>query len=676
MDTGMSDIDLARLAVNTIKMLAVDGVEKAKSGHPGLPMGAADYAFVLWSRYLKHDPADPMWPDRDRFVLSAGHGSMLLYSLLYLSGYNVTLDDLASFRQWGSRTPGHPEKWCLPGVEVTTGPLGQGFGNAVGMALGAKMLAERVNTPEYPIIDHFIYALCSDGDLMEGVASEAASLAGHLALGNIIFFYDDNHITIDGPTGITFTEDVGKRFEAYGWHVQRIDGHDHAAIASAIEAAQRETTRPSLIAARTHIAQGSPGKHDTPGAHGSPLGKDETVATKRAMGWPQEPPFFVPQQVRDLFAARKADLARQHERWAGLRESFRAREPRRAQVLSDHLGRSVPHDIAARLLEAAPRETGATRTHGGRILQNVAALVPSVVGGAADLVESTKTVEKGSPAVTPNSFIGRNIAWGVREHGMAAVANGLAYYGAFIPYGSTFLVFSDYMRPAIRLAALAELQVIHVFTHDSILLGEDGPTHQPIEQIASLRVIPNVHVVRPADAAETALAWAHALQRRHGPTLLMLTRQDVPPLDHGASPEPFGPEVFFRGGYILAEASSLPPKVVIVATGSEVAPSVEARAILESHGIPARVVSMPCVELFETQAPEYRARLLAADDPAVRVVVVEAGVPHGWARVAGRSALVIGMERFGASAPSRALAENFGFTGTKIAERIRGFLTG
>jgi transketolase len=396
------------------------------------------------------------------------------------------------------------------------------------------------------------------------------------------------------------------------------------------------------------------------------------MATKRALGWPEEPPFFVPQEVRDLFSARKADLAGQHERWAGMLERFRALEPERAQVLADHLSRSVPHDIAARLLEAAPRETGATRAHGGKILQKVAELVPSVVGGAADLVESTKTVVKGSPAVAPGSFIGRNIAWGVREHGMGAVANGLAYHGAFIPYGSTFLVFSDYMRPAIRLAALAELQVIHVFTHDSILLGEDGPTHQPIEQIASLRAIPNVHVVRPADGPETALAWAPALRRRHGPTRLILARQDAPQLDHGSSPEPFGPEVFFRGAYILAEASSLPPKVVIVATGSEVAPSVEARAIVESRGIPARVVSMPCVELFEMQAPEYRARLVYADDPAVRVAVVEAGVPHGWARVAGRSALVIGMDRFGASAPSRALAEKFGFTGAKIAEKITG----
>ncbi|HEY3174479.1 MAG TPA: transketolase [Candidatus Polarisedimenticolia bacterium] len=671
METKMAGIDLARLAVNTIKMLSVDAVEKARSGHPGLPMGAADYAYVLWSRYLKHDPADPLWPNRDRFVLSAGHGCMLLYSLLHLSGYEVTLEDLMSFRQWGSRTPGHPERWCLPGVEVTTGPLGQGFGNAVGMALGARMLAARVNTPELPIIDHFVYAICSDGDLMEGVASEAASIAGHLALGNIVFIYDDNHISIDGPTEITFTEDVGMRFEAYGWHVQRIDGHDHAAIASAIEAAQRETGRPSLIVARTHIAQGSPGKHDTPGAHGSPLGKDETSATKRALGWPEEPLFLVPKEVKDLFAARAAELRLERERWFARLERFRAREPERARVLSDHLTRAVPDDIAARLLEGAPREAGATRSHGGKIFQKVAELVPSVVGGAADLVESTKTVVKGSPPVGPGALTGRNIAWGVREHGMGAVVNGLAYYGAFIPYGSTFLIFSDYMRPAIRLAALSELQVIHVFTHDSVFLGEDGPTHQPIEHLASLRAMPNLHVVRPADGLETALAWAHALKRRHGPTLIVLTRQDLPALDHGASPEPFGPDVFFRGGYILMEASVEPPRVVIVATGSEVAPSLEARAILEAEGVPARVVSMPCVEMFEMQAPEYRAHVVPADEPAVRVAVVEAAVPQGWAEIAGRSAVVIGMDRFGASAPYKALAENFGFTGAKIAARIR-----
>jgi len=675
MDTNSIDPALARLAVNTIKMLSVDAVEKAKSGHPGLPMGAADYAFVLWSRHLRFDPADPSWPNRDRFVLSAGHGCMLLYSLLHLAGYEVTLDDLKAFRQWESRTPGHPERGCLPGVEVTTGPLGQGVGNAVGLALGARMLAERVNMTGYPIVDHRVYAICSDGDMMEGVASEAASIAGHLALGNLICIYDDNHISIDGPTEITFTENVGLRFEAYGWHVQRIDGHDHMAIASALVAARNETARPSLIVARTHIANGAPNKHDTAGAHGSPLGPEETLATKRALGWPEQETFHVPPQVRALFAARAAELKAEHGRWLEMVSAFRREQPARARILDEYLNRSVPDDVAKQLLEAAPREAGATRSHGGKILQKAGELVPSLVGGAADLVESTKTVVKSSGPVTARGFGGRNIAWGVREHGMGAVVNGLACYGAFIPYGSTFLQFSDYMRPAIRLAALSDLQVIHVFTHDSVFLGEDGPTHQPIEHVASLRLIPNTHVVRPADGPETALAWAHALKRRHGPTLLMLTRQDLPALDHAASPEPFTPEVFFKGGYILHEATGGTPRVVMVATGSEVGPSVEARALLEKDGIPTRVVSMPCVELFEQQPAAYRDHVIPAGRPAVRVVVVEAGAPQGWPHVAGGGALLIGLTRFGASAPYKTIAEHLGFTGAAIAARIKSALS-
>ncbi|HZI93834.1 MAG TPA: transketolase [Patescibacteria group bacterium] len=668
--------DLSRLAVNTIKMLSVDGVEKANSGHPGLPMGAADYAFVLWSRYLRFNPADPSWPNRDRFVLSAGHGSMLLYSLLHLAGYAVSLEDLRSFRQWGSRTPGHPERGCLPGVEVTTGPLGQGVGNAVGMALGGRMLAARVNTADLPLIDHRVYAICSDGDLMEGISSESASIAGHLGLGNLIVIYDDNHISIDGRTEITFTEDVGRRFEAYGWHIQRIDGHDHAAAASAIETAQAETSRPSIILARTHIANGAPTKHDTPGAHGAPLGRDEVIATKKALGWPLEPDFIVPEEVRGLFARRVAEMRPDYDRWQKLLTSLRAKDPARAGVLDAHLQRTVPADIDLALLAAAPAEKGSTRNHGGKLMQKAAELVPSLVGGAADLVESTKTVVKSSSLVSREDYGGRNIAFGIREHAMGAVVNGLAYDGTFIPYGSTFLIFSDYMRPAIRLAALSELQVIHVFTHDSVLLGEDGPTHQPIEHLASLRAMPNLHLVRPADGPETALAWAHALKRRHGPTLLVLTRQDCPALDHTASPEPFTPEVFQRGGYVLREASSGKPRVVIVATGSEVGPSMEARDLLEKDGVATRVVSMPCVELFEEQPPAYKDRVVPADDPAIRVVVVEAGSTHGWARVAGRCALTIGLDRFGASAPAKAIAEQLGFTGSKIAATVQRSMAG
>ena len=674
MDDAAAGAGLSRLAVNTIKMLSVDAVEKARSGHPGLPMGAADYAFVLWTRFLRFNPRDPDWPNRDRFILSAGHGCMLLYSLLHLSGYDVTLDDLKAFRQWGSRTPGHPERGCLPGVEVTTGPLGQGFGNAVGMALGGRMLAERVNTPRYPIIEHRVYAICSDGDLMEGVASETASLAGHLGLGGIIFFYDDNHISIDGPTEITFTEDVRRRFEAYGWHVQSIDGHDHAAAAAAIEAAQAEAARPSLIIARTHIAHGAPNKQDTAAAHGAPLGPEETRATKRALGWPEEPPFHVPAEVRELFAEHVAGKVKGYERWRTMLEAFRREEPQRARALDQHLGREVPEGIEATLLGAAPRDAGATRSHGGKILKAISPMVPSMVGGAADLVESTKTIVADSPSIAPDAFAGRNIHFGVREHGMGAIVNGLACYGAFIPFGSTFLVFADYMRPSLRLAALSELQVIHVFTHDSVFLGEDGPTHQPIEHLWSLRAIPNTHVVRPADGPETALAWAHALNRRHGPTLLILTRQDLPALDHASSPEPFGPEVFFRGAYVLKEASPPPARLVLVATGSEVAPAVEAAALLERQGVPSRVVSMPCVELFASQPPDVRARIVPAADPAVKVAVVEAGAPHGWARVAGGAALVVGLERFGASAPWKAIAENLGFTGPKIAEKVLSWM--
>ena len=667
---------MSRLAVNTIKMLSVDAVEKARSGHPGLPMGAADYAFVLWSRYLRFNPADPDWPNRDRFVLSAGHGCMLLYSLLHLSGFDVTLDDLKSFRQWGSRTPGHPEKGCLPGVEVTTGPLGQGFGNAVGMALATRMLATRVNTPGSDLISHHVYCICSDGDLMEGVASEAASVAGHLGLGNIVFIYDDNHISIDGPTEITFTEDVGRRFEAYGWHVQHIDGHDHEEAARAIEAGRAETQRPSLIVARTHIANGAPNKHDTAGAHGAPLGREEVIATKQALGWPLEPDFLVPPEVKELFAARVAVVRQEYDAWQDQMASIRSSDPKRAALLDAYLTRAVPDDIGSVLLEAAPKEAGATRNHGGKVLQKVGELVPSLVGGAADLVESTKTVFKSSSMVTRESFSGRNIAWGVREHGMGAIVNGLAYYGSFIPYGSTFLMFADYMRPAIRLAALSELQVIHVFTHDSVMLGEDGPTHQPIEHLVSLRAIPNLHVVRPADGPETALAWAHALTRRHGPTLIVLTRQELPAIDRSISPEAFTPTVFQRGGYVLKEAPAGKPKVVIVATGSEVGISLEACEILQKKGVPVRVVSMPCVELFDAQPDGYRRRVVPAGDDDVQIVVVEAGSPHGWARIAGESALVIGLSRFGASAPAKVIADQLGFTGPKVAKRILDTLAG
>jgi transketolase len=671
-------MDLSRLAVDTIKMLAVDAVEKARSGHPGLPMGAADVSYILWSRFIRYDPSDPRWPDRDRFVLSAGHGSMLLYAMLHLAGFDVTLDDLKAFRQWESRTPGHPEAGCLPGVEVTTGPLGQGVGNAVGLALAGRMLGARVNTPEFPIIDHRVWALCSDGDLMEGISHEAASIAGHLKLGNLVMIYDDNHISIDGPTEITYSDDVPRRFEAYGWHVQKIDGHDHKAIEAALTAARDEQGRPSLVCARTHIANGAPTKHDTAGAHGAPLGPDEVRALRQAIGWPEET-FVVPADVKKLFADVAARRREEHQLWNRQLSRFREQEPQRARTLDAHLSREVPADIERILWEAAPREAAATRSHGGKVYQIVAEKVPSFVGGAADLVESTKTAVKGSSLVAAGRFEGRNIAYGIREHAMGAISNGLAYHGSFIPSGSTFLIFSDYMRPAIRLAALSGLQVVYAFTHDSVLLGEDGPTHQPVEHLASLRAMPNLHVVRPADGPETALAWAHALKRREGPTAIVLTRQDTPALDHDASPAKFGPDVFFRGGYVLADASDGTARVVLVATGSEVGVCVEARRLLEERGIRTRVVSMPCMELFLAQPETYRASVVPAGDTGAggaRNVVVEAAATFGWERVVGRQALLIGVDRFGASAPWKTIADHLGFTGPRIADRVVEWIGG
>ncbi len=665
--------DPSRLAVNTLKMLAVDAVEKARSGHPGLPMGAADYAFVLWTRYLRFDPSDPNWPNRDRFVLSAGHGSMLVYGLLHLSGYDVTLEDLRQFRQWGSRTPGHPEKGCLPGVEVTTGPLGQGVGNMVGMAMAERMLAVRVNTPRHRLIDHRIYGICSDGDLMEGVASEAASIAGHLGLGNIILFYDDNRISIDGPTDITFSEDVAARFAAYGWHVQSIDGHDHAAAAAAIEAAQGDRARPSIIVARTHIGHGSPGKQDSAAAHGAPLGPEEARATKQALGWPEEPTFHVPDEVRGLFAARVEENRRDRDAWKRTLADYRKHEPDRARRLDQHLERHVPLDLEKVLLLAAPEGAGATRSHGGKILQTIAGSVPSLVGGAADLVESTKTHFSGSPSIAREDFTGRNIHFGVREHAMGAIANGLAYHGSFIPFASTFLIFSDYMRPAMRLAALSELQVIYVFTHDSVFLGEDGPTHQPVEHLASLRAMPNMHVVRPADGRETAMAWVHALRRREGPTSIILTRQNLPALKPQTGWDVGEP--FTHGGYVHTEASGSQVRVAIVATGSEVAAACDARGRLEARGIPTRVVSMPCVECFRAQPAEERAKVVPASG-AARVVVLEAAATLGWREVAGDDALLIGVDRSGVSAPWERIAAEFGLTGEAVAGRIEEWIGG
>jgi len=679
MTSAPDDVRLARLAIDTIKTLAIDAVEQAKSGHPGMPMGAADYAFFLWTRHLRFDPRDPDWPDRDRFVLSAGHGSMLLYALLHLSGYDLPLDEIKRFRQWGSRTPGHPERGCAPGVETTTGPLGQGFGNAVGMAIAARMGMARFNTPDFRIVGHRIWVIASDGDIMEGVQSEAASIAGHLGLGNLTVIYDDNHITIEGETRLAFSEDVGRRFEGYGWSTQRIDGHDHAQIQKALQEAAAENVRPGLIIARTHIAQGSPNKHDSAKAHGEPLGPEEAAATKKAMGWPLEPPFLVPEETRALFAARAEEGRRAREDWRRRFDAWSREHPDKRALWDRYQARSVPEDLFARLLEAATPagspgpKPEATRVSGGRILQRAAELVPSLCGGSADLEPSTKTYIKSSPSISRESFAGRNMHFGVREHGMGAILNGMALHGGPIPYGATFLIFSDYMRPPIRLAAMSHLQVIYVFTHDSVFLGEDGPTHQPVEQLAGLRLVPNLAVVRPADAAEVAMAWTLALGRREGPTALILTRQDLPPLARRAD---FSPDVMFRGAYVLSDvaakgrsASAAP--VALIASGSEVSPAREAQEILADHGIATRLVSAPCPNLFLEQPEDYRRSVIP---PGTRTVVVEAAEPRGWERLAGCDTLLIGVERFGASAPWKVIAEKLGFTAPQIADRVLRWL--
>jgi len=689
MTPAAESADATRLAIDTLKMLAVDAVEQAKSGHPGLPMGAADYAFYLWTRHLRFDPEAPDWPDRDRFVLSAGHGSMLLYALLNLSGFALPLEQIKRFRQWGSMTPGHPERGCAPGVETTTGPLGQGFGNAVGMAIAARMAAERFNTPGLRVVDHRIWAIASDGDVMEGVQSEAASIAGHLGLGRLTVIYDDNHITIEGDTALAFSEDVGRRYEAYGWVVDRIDGHDHAQIQAALGRAAAESARPRLIVARTHIANGSPGKHDSAKAHGEPLGPEETAATKKALGWPLEPTFLVPDGARAPFTARADAGRREHEEWRRRFEAWGRERPELRALWDRYHARAVPEDLFARLLEVVASPAGgaapkaeATRATSGRVLQKAAELIPSLCGGSADLEPSTKTYIKNAPAVGPASAAGRNFHFGVREHGMGAILNGMALHGGPIPYGATFLIFSDYMRPPIRLAAMTGLQVIYVFTHDSIFLGEDGPTHQPVEQLPGLRLVPNLEVLRPADPIEVAAAWSLALERRDGPTALILTRQDLPPLRRSAGASA---EMARRGGYVLSEATprGAPPSgsgvgrgaaaapLAIVASGSEVAPAQEAQDILAQRGIAARVVSMPSPDLFLRQDEAYRRSVLPK---GVTSVVVEAARLTGWERVVGADALLIGVDRFGASAPWKVIAEKFGFTGPQIADRIVRFL--
>jgi len=667
----MNSDPLERSAIDTLRFLAVDMVQQAASGHPGLPLGAAPMAYVLWTKFLRHHPANPHWADRDRFVLSPGHGSALLYSLLYLTGYGLTLDDLRQFRQWGSRTPGHPERGHTPGVETTTGPLGQGMANAVGMALAEAQLAARYNRDGHAVVDHRTWAIVSDGDLMEGVASEAASLAGHLALGKLICLYDDNRVTLSAGTDITFTEDRAARFRSYGWHVQSVaDGNDTAAIDQAIRRALRRTREPSLIAVRTHLGYGSP-YQDSFKAHGSPLGADNVAATKRRLGWPEQPAFHVPLEALDHFraaldAGRHAEAAWQ-QRWNRYRKAF----PELAGELETSLAGRLPDGWDADVpVFAADAKGMATRVAGGKVLAAIAPRLPALTGGSADLDPSTYTAVAGLGVFAPGrasdaegaaderwSYAGRNLHFGVREHAMGAIANGLAAHGGVIPYTATFMVFSDYMRPPMRLAALMALRVVFVFTHDSVAVGEDGPTHQPVEQLAALRAMPQLQVIRPGDANETAVAWKVALESADRPTAIVLSRQNVPTLERTRCAAAEG---LRRGAYVLRDAPGADPELVVIGSGAETALALQAVERLQAEGIRARAVSMPSWDLFERQDAAYRDAVLP---PGVAArVAVEAGCSLGWERWVGSRGAVVGLDRYGASAPGEQVLARLGFT--------------
>ena len=661
---------LDQLCINTVRCLAMDAVQKAKSGHPGMPMGAAPMAYVLWTRFLRHHPRQPRWPNRDRFILSAGHGSMLLYSLLHLTGYNLSLDDLKQFRQWESKTPGHPESLLVEGIETTTGPLGQGFGNGVGMAIAQKYLAAHFNRPGYELVDYRICAIVSDGDLMEGVASEAASLAGHLGLDNLVYLYDDNHISIEGSTDLAFTEDVHKRFEAYGWFVQRVaDGNDVEAIDRAIRAAQAERGRPSLIMVRTHIAYGAPNAQDTAEAHGSPLGDEEVKLTKQAYGWPADAKFLIPDEALAQFRKALDRGERAEGEWQTKLAAYRKAFPELAAEWDGFVRGELPAGWAEKIPVFKPTDgLLATRQASGKVLNAIAPGLPLLVGGSADLAPSTNTYLKGLGDFGKGDYGARNLHFGVREHGMGSILNGMALSG-LLPYGATFLVFSDYARPSIRLAALMEAHSIFVFTHDSIFLGEDGPTHQPIEHLPALRTIPNLCFIRPADANETTVAWRVAIERRGGPVALALTRQGLPVIDRNKYTSAEG---LARGGYVLADAPGKAPKLILIASGSEVAVALEAYEKLVAEGIAARVVSLPSWDLFEKQPAAYRDEVLP---PAVTArLAIEAAAPLGWDRYVGPKGAVIGMMRFGASAPYKILAEKLGFTADNVVRRAKELL--
>lgn len=677
---------LDELAINTIRFLSVDAVQKANSGHPGLPLGAAPMAYVLWTKFLHHNPANPNWFNRDRFVLSAGHGSMLLYSLLHLTGYNLSLDDIKHFRQWGSKTPGHPERGVTPGVETTTGPLGQGFANGVGMAIAEAYLAARFNHPGSDIINHYTYGIVSDGDLMEGVSAEAAPLAGHLKLGKLIYLYDNNHITLASSTQVTFTEDHMKRFDAYGWHTQSVDdGNDLDAIENAIRNAQEETERPSIISIRTHIGFGSPNKQDTCAAHGSPLGEEEARLTKINLGWPVEPPFLIPDDALAHFRKALVEGGALEEEWMKTVSSFKKTFPSESLELDDMIHGILPKDWDKNIPVFPPDSKGmATRVASGKIMQAFSPALTGFIGGSADLNTSTHTELKGAgnfenPSMEVGdvqgsaaggwSYAGRNLQFGVREHGMGSISNGMAAHGGIIPFCATFLTFSDYMRPSIRLSALMGLRVIYVFTHDSIGLGEDGPTHQSVEHVVSLRAIPDLNVIRPCDANETAVAWRMAIEADKTPTALILSRQDLPTLDRTIYAD--ANHLHF-GGYVLSEAPGGNPDLILIASGSEVMLIVKAQEELQKNNISVQLVSIPSWELFDAQTEEYKNKVLP---PSIHNrISVEAGITQGWQRYTGDKGENIGIDRFGASAPGDVMMREFGFTVENICARAIALL--
>ena len=669
MNNGLSEID--ELCINTIRTLSMDAIQKANSGHPGAPMGLAPAAYILWERFLKHNSKNPEWIDRDRFVLSGGHASMLLYSLLYLSGYDLTLDDIKNFRQWGSKTPGHPEFGHTPGVETTTGPLGQGFTNAVGMALAERHLATIFNHPGYEIIDHYTYMICGDGDLMEGITAEAASFAGHMGLAKLLCIYDDNGISIEGNTDITFTEDVGLRFKAYNWHVIRVeDGNNLDDIYKAIKEAREETNKPSIIILRTHIAFGSPNKQDSADAHGSPLGEEEIRLTKKNLGWDENVSFYVPEQVIKMFEECIDKGKKAESIWKEKFEEYCSKYPVLSKKLNDSLNNSLNKGWDANLPDFSKNEGPiATRAASGKILNAISENIPYLIGGSADLAPSNNTIIKSSHDFQKNMFDGRNIRFGVREHAMGGIMSGIALHKGLRPYGGTFFVFADYMRPAIRLASLMKLPVIYIFTHDSVAVGEDGPTHQPVEQLAGLRAIPGLTVIRPADATETIEAWRLAAQTTDSPVALILSRQKLPVIDRTIYSSA---DKLVNGAYILSDSDGK-PDIILIATGSEVHITLKAGKILEEKGISVRVVSMPSWELFENTSQEYKDKVLLPD---VNIrIAVEAGISMGWERYTGSSGAVIGINEFGASAPGNIVMEKFGFTSENIVQKATELLT-